>query len=1638
MEDFPLHAFLTSLASDGVVLSVRDYDRLLRAFENGGTWTVPRLRNTLTALLARDEDQQRLIGRRFDRFFAAETGLERRLGEIDVGRVRRELEGLPSRSDPSIPPPGPIEEAEWIKQVEKKAEDPSSAEGVRVRWWSPAILVLVLLVGGILAYQKSQPPTPAPICRIQPDSMGFEPTPVGESRQDEFVVENPGASPLVIESMAQDEKNREIFEVGLPDLPTTLEPGGELPVPVTFTPSAEATFSAEIVIAHNAGDGVDVVPITGAGISATETGADSETDPASETGREDEATEEPPPEPKRRLYRNVPYVENVRYDPIQRSTVWQRHLAVSIFLCLGLLAYALYLLRLKRGPVDKAPPLDKNGPMFFHPGTIGGNPRPWLDETTLADLADSMGYFKSEQPGRILNVPASIRATVKSGGIPSCAFYTRTRLRTLLILEDADAEALDWNPLPRELAEGIERYGVPVRYGRFRGTPERFRSRDGHVHYLEDLEDQRHGILMLIFTDGKGFHARRNAFALESLSRWPMKAWMELRERRFWDDTLRLAIQNDIPVYAATPEGVLQAVRRFLTEQGAADRISENVLEEPWLPEREKGRDGAWLEYFLGDALPWAQACSVLQPMPDGLADGLRREFHRDLAPQVVERLYALPNTTRTEAGFRFSGDVQAALKRGLLDRRSEDEQRAVVGFILNRIEEAEPAASENSLAHLTWEATRERVRLEMATDDELKRFGELMQTRLSGFLGDSLEGHGFPDQKDTIPILRKPGKYGALRLKKVRGAAFDVGAVFSWKHWSVAAALFAALIGAVGWTMKGYSEASRPLPNLAIEISELAPEKTPAALAAWVDNEWKIEERGEVESLGASPLSGDRPYRLTLYHNHFRTENEFGVQRDQKTILNLDIKDMRPPCREVYDDMGLAVERCYDAAVAEPRDSLEIQSWKEQLGKQAPEGRVMSVGVELWDGRQGGGELGRLRDRLLETRSVDVMYRISPVGDGQWAVETAVNRIRHDIEPWMSDSQLVWWRAGETPDIPVDVVDGFQRAARIGRDDDLAWIDDMMVVLGPGKSIIVGEEELQQAVSAIYTGEGRPISFLRPLEQKRVRLALTVQTIPENAEVGFLNNEETYHDGIQLPPGRYEIEVAAKGYESRREAIVLESTDQTIVVALKEISTRPVKTEYALTVNTVPKSARVRIMNIAPVYKDDILLTPGRYDIEVSSDGYVTDRKWISLGEEDKAIFVELEKIETGELVAMVEPPDASIQVARPDGSEVKSLQMKQPVELSVGEWLVSARAGGYEPAEQTINVDKDKLSRVSIQLLPSKNEFALVINTVPKTASVKFADGEKIYQKGMQLPPGRYEIEISADGYETARKTVTVKDQDIKFDVHLSEITISSKAPIGRKAGDEWTEPSTGMKFVYVPGGEFEMGCGGEWAGDCDSDERPAHSVRLSGFWLGKYEVTVGEFRQFVSEAKYAGDGQNIWRCDGMSKPENMEQGDRHPAACVSWNEATAFAEWLAKKNDDGVGFRLPTEAEWEFACRNRGENVLYCGGNDIDEVAWYSGYSGSKTHEVGGKKHNGSGIYDMSGNVWEWCQDWYGEYAGDAPDQAQDPTGTNSGTYRVLRGGSWDSAARDCRSTFRSWNGPDYRFANRGFRLAFPAGQ
>ena len=218
----------------------------------------------------------------------------------------------------------------------------------------------------------------------------------------------------------------------------------------------------------------------------------------------------------------------------------------------------------------------------------------------------------------------------------------------------------------------------------------------------------------------------------------------------------------------------------------------------------------------------------------------------------------------------------------------------------------------------------------------------------------------------------------------------------------------------------------------------------------------------------------------------------------------------------------------------------------------------------------------------------------------------------------------------------------------------------------------------------------------------------------------------------------------------------------------------------------------------------------------------------------------------------------------------------------------------------------------------------------------------------------------------------------------------------------------------MVYVEGGTFTMGATSEQGSDADSDEKPAHQVTLSSFYIGKYEVTQAE-----------------WQAVMGTNPSRFK-GDNLPVENVSWDDCQEF---IRKLNElTGKQFRLPTEAEWEYAARGgkRSYGAKYAGGGDIDNVAWYEGNSNKTTHPVGQKRPNELGLYDMSGNVWEWCQDYFEFYSSTSQTN---PQGSATGTYRVLRGGSWNDVAWCCRLSFRCDCGSSIRSGNFGLRLALP---
>ncbi len=277
--------------------------------------------------------------------------------------------------------------------------------------------------------------------------------------------------------------------------------------------------------------------------------------------------------------------------------------------------------------------------------------------------------------------------------------------------------------------------------------------------------------------------------------------------------------------------------------------------------------------------------------------------------------------------------------------------------------------------------------------------------------------------------------------------------------------------------------------------------------------------------------------------------------------------------------------------------------------------------------------------------------------------------------------------------------------------------------------------------------------------------------------------------------------------------------------------------------------------------------------------------------------------------------------------------------------------------------------------------------------------------------------------------------KDIEITDDVGLIPSTTDTKSTQPKQTSSKAVNKGSYIQpaLIHIPAGSYTMG-----SDSGDSDEKPPHKVTIDyDFEIGKYEVSIGEYKKCVTDG-------------GCKQPEWLEKGnsynihtgssdyykkmcleDNCPAIGVSWNDAKAYTKWLSQKT--GQNYRLPTEAEWEFVAR-AGSTTKWSFGDDESQLTnygWYGVNSGSKTHPTGSKKPNPWGLYDIHGNVWEWCEDWYSDNYKNTP---KDGTANNKGNkkYRVLRGGSWYNYAIGSRSSYRNWSVPTLSISNVGFRL------
>ncbi|MGN0033523.1 MAG: SUMF1/EgtB/PvdO family nonheme iron enzyme [Candidatus Limimorpha sp.] len=365
-------------------------------------------------------------------------------------------------------------------------------------------------------------------------------------------------------------------------------------------------------------------------------------------------------------------------------------------------------------------------------------------------------------------------------------------------------------------------------------------------------------------------------------------------------------------------------------------------------------------------------------------------------------------------------------------------------------------------------------------------------------------------------------------------------------------------------------------------------------------------------------------------------------------------------------------------------------------------------------------------------------------------------------------------------------------------------------------------------------------------------------------------------------------------------------------------------------------------------------------------------------------------------------DPIFASIEMnTMPQGAKIlidNDLRGISPCVISdvlIGNHVITVEKEGWSTVEHRITLKEGDALSLN-DSLPSGRDVTITTN----------AQGDKIYTDGRyigdspvktNLTIGEHRVKAERNGMAIEKQLIVTENNDDVFNISFDMIVSVNGVT---------------FEMVRVDGGKFKMGATAEQKKFAENDESRTHNVTLNDYYIGKYEVT-----------------QSVWNAV-MDNDQSAFKGPNRPVERVSWNDCQEFIRRLNEAT--GKNFRLPTEAEWEYAARGgkKSHGFRYSGSDKIDEVAWYSENSGNETHDVGQKKPNELGIYDMSGNVWEWCSDWYlKKYK---RKSQKNPIGPNEGSNKVFRGSCWNNNANSCRVSNRHSNNPVYSLSYTGLRL------
>jgi outer membrane protein OmpA-like peptidoglycan-associated protein len=908
---------------------------------------------------------------------------------------------------------------------------------------------------------------------IQPRQLSFGEQTLDVKAQKTLTIVNAGIAPFTIEQVTL--PDTEAFKIVTDNCSHLTLTDNACTIDIQFTPQQTIAYTTTLTIIY--GTDKSNVSLSGSGIAAALS---------------------------QRRYPDVPFIKDITAIPNPAQEEWKTYAGIAVVLLLILLAYLVRLWRSRQFPKETSPvwDSDKNKPRLFAMGNVGGKPQPRLSHTILDQLADSIDYFYSEQTSKRLDLKRSIRESLQHL-VPTLIFPPRKQVRTVVILEDALAKPLTWNPIAQELANGLGERSITVLYGLFYGSPQQFYSTEGTCYNLKVLSYESDNYLLLIFSDGKSFRYQRDRAILAALSEWEQVAWMDLREVRAWDESAALPARFDLPVYPATANGLVQAIGGFLSESRRQNDFTEVAQYAPGLPV-QIGDDFddfvAYIRALLGDALLWAQCCAMLQPISLGLADGLRCRFFAQLPPERIERLFALPNTISTVNGLHFATPIIAILRLGFLRHFTDEEQQERLQFILDKLKAAEPK-DKKSPAHLAWEWRYQRVNLELNPEQALKRLSELAGTPLGQTVRSELENTA-PVQNNEkpclfkklgllltlsplwqrkvkqevlIPLRQRPKSIIALqqlrRLAKHSGIKKSFILPLGFAHRMKVSLLTCAFLGIFYYSWERYLTA-QPQPPYDVKLANADP-----GVLAWgiLPPNGALTYVSASEKLTLPPGSAQLTF---LSHNGFIKALKIATLTDNSKI-ELGYDEQIRPCTEHFPKIGLTVQRCLDEPTA---STLVIPTWHQSLKEAALQNRLLSIGLEIQTTPSDDLALQVLRQTLLETHSVDLFYRIQPASDGKLHLPDALATIQTQLAPWHQQSQLIWWAVGEQANESQlnDFTAAFGSVLPLAQSRDLSWVAAVQQLFTASESPIIFDAEIRAAL-------GQPVEQIALIRQRNL-----------------------------------------------------------------------------------------------------------------------------------------------------------------------------------------------------------------------------------------------------------------------------------------------------------------------------------------------------------------------------------------------------------------------------------------------------------------------------------------------------------------------------------------------------------------------